>query len=132
MLVIVPTYAGLIGLVFMLLSVRTLLLRRKLKIGIGDGKNIEMLRAMRVHANFAEYVPITLILVVMLEINEASPLLLHALCVSLLAGRILHAFGVRRVDENYTYRVCGMAFTFTSLGFAILANLFISAKSIFV
>lgn len=132
MLVVTPAYAALMGLVFMLLSVRTLLLRRKLKIGIGDGKNLEMLRAMRVHANFAEYVPITLILVVILEINQASPLLLHALCTCLLAGRLLHAFGVRRVNENYKYRVCGMALTFTSLGFAILANLFISATSIFV
>lgn len=58
-----PLYAALLALIFVFLSVRTLRLRRTLQIGIGDGGNTEMLRAMRVHSNFSEYVPISLILI---------------------------------------------------------------------
>ena len=52
---ILPFYAALLGLLFFYLSIRTIGLRRKLKIGVGAKDNEEMLRAMRVHANFAEY-----------------------------------------------------------------------------
>ena len=72
-----------------------------------------MLRAMRVHSNFAEYAPFTLFMIYLVEINGASPLLVHALGVSLLIGRLSHAFGVSRHNEQYQYRVAGMALTFT-------------------
>jgi uncharacterized membrane protein YecN with MAPEG domain len=45
------------------LSVRTVRMRRHLKIAIGDAGNHAMLRAMRVHSNSAEYVPLTLLLI---------------------------------------------------------------------
>jgi uncharacterized membrane protein YecN with MAPEG domain len=36
-------------------------------IAIGDAGNPEMLRAMRVHSNFAEYVPLSLLLIYFVE-----------------------------------------------------------------
>jgi uncharacterized protein len=110
---VLPLYAALLALLFVLLSIRTLRLRRKLKIGIGDAGNSEMLRAMRVHANFAEYVPISLILIFLIEARGLHPWLVHALGLCLLLGRLLHAFGVSRGRENYSFRVAGMALTFT-------------------
>ena len=59
---IVFLYAALLAVIFVALSVRTLLLRRRLGIAIGDGDDPRMLRAMRAHANFAEYVPFSLLL----------------------------------------------------------------------
>lgn len=59
---ILPLYASILALLFVALSVRTLRLRHRLKIGIGDAGNTQMLRAMRVHSNFAEYVPLSLLL----------------------------------------------------------------------
>ena len=50
-------YSALLALLFCALSLRTLLLRRKLRVAVGDAGNLQLLRAMRVHANFAEYVP---------------------------------------------------------------------------
>ncbi len=44
-----PFYAALLGLLFFALSVRTLRLRRKLRIDMGDGGNEQLLRAVRVH-----------------------------------------------------------------------------------
>jgi uncharacterized membrane protein YecN with MAPEG domain len=75
-----------------------------------------MTRAMRVHANFAEYVPIALLGILLVELQGNSDVLVHLLCVLLLVGRVSHAFGVSRISEDFRYRVFGMAMTFTTLG----------------
>lgn len=110
-----PLYAALLALLFVALSIRTLRLRRRLRIGIGDAGNEHMLRAMRVHSNFAEYVPLTLFLIYLAEVQGAHALFIHALGLCLLAGRLSHAYGVSQANENYTFRVVGMSMTFTSL-----------------
>ena len=112
---ITPIYASLLAFIFVLLSVRTLRLRRQLKIGIGTGENKQMLRAMRVHANFCEYAPLALLLSLMIELIKGPALLIHFVCICLLVGRILHAYGVSQLSENYKFRVLGMALTFTSI-----------------
>ena len=112
---ITPLYAAIIALLFVLLSVRTLLLRRKLKVAIGHGDQPRLERATRAHANFAEYVPIALLLIYFLEVSSVSGPLIHILCVLLLVGRISHAYGVSQVEEDYRYRVFGMALTFTAI-----------------
>ena len=112
---ILPLYAALLALLFVVLSVRTLLLRKNLQIGIGDAGNKQMQRAMRVHANFAEYVPLALLLLFLLEETGAPIWLLHALGSSLLLGRLLHAYGVSQQKEDLRFRVSGMALTFTTL-----------------
>jgi uncharacterized membrane protein YecN with MAPEG domain len=112
---VTPLYAAIFGLLFFALSVRTLRLRSRLKIGVGDAGNPEMLRAMRVHANFAEYVPFSLLLIFMLEAEGARAVLVHALCAVLLVGRLVHAYGVSKLKEDYRFRVFGMASTFTAL-----------------
>lgn len=118
---ITPFYAAILALLFFVLAVRTVLLRRRFRIAIGDAGNNEMLRAMRVHANFAEYVPITLLLIFMLELQGVRPVFVHVLCICLLLGRFSHAYGVSRISENYRYRVFGMSMTFTALvGSAVL------------
>jgi len=112
---VLAPYAAIFALFFVALSVRTLRLRRSLRIAIGDSGNERMLRAMRVHSNFAEYVPFSLFLIFLVETRGGHPLLVHALCLLLLVGRLSHAFGVSRVNEIYGYRVSGMALTFTTL-----------------
>ncbi len=112
---VTPLYAAVLALMFVALSVRTLRLRRKLRIAVGDKGDEQMLRAMRVHANFAEYVPLSLLLIYMFEVRSGTSVLIHALCVCLIVGRFSHAYGVSRVDEDYRYRVFGMSMTFTAL-----------------
>jgi uncharacterized membrane protein YecN with MAPEG domain len=104
-------YAALLGLLFVLLSIRTLLLRRTLRIAIGDAGNESMLRAMRVHGNFAEYVPLSLLLIYLVEVTGASPLYVHVLGAAVIAGRVSHALGVSRLKENYAFRIAGMTLT---------------------
>jgi uncharacterized membrane protein YecN with MAPEG domain len=112
---VTPVYAALLGLLFFVLSVRTLRLRRKLRIAIGDAGNQQLLRAMRVHSNFAEYVPLTLLLVFLVESGGAHSALVHALCLCLLLGRLAHGYGVGKIAEDFRYRIFGMAMTFTAL-----------------
>ncbi len=108
---ITPLYAALIALIFVVLSVRILLLRRRRGIAIGTGEDQKLTRAMRVHSNFAEYVPLALILFYFLEVETDADLWIHVLCVSLIIGRLLHAYGVSQVEENYRFRIAGMILT---------------------
>ena len=119
---IVPTYAAILGLLFVALSVRTFRLRRSLRVIVGDGGNPVMLRAMRVHANFAEYVPIGLLLIALAETQGAPAAGVHLACATLLVGRVAHAVGVGRVDEDFRFRVFGMGAT---LGVIVLASLYL-------
>ena len=114
-MLITPFYAAFLGLGFVTLSVLTLRLRRKLKIPLGDGGNNQLLRAIRVHSNFAEYVPLSIILIFMVEQQNAPHFLIHLLGSFLLIGRVSHAWGVSQNIENYNFRIFGMAMTFTSL-----------------
>nr|WP_267874198.1 MAPEG family protein [Telluria aromaticivorans] len=103
-----------LALFFFVLSVRTLRYRRRLHIPVGDGGNTAMLRAMRVHGNFAEYTPIGLLLIAACEFSGAPDLLVHGLGILLLVSRLIHAFGLSKEAEVFTFRVTGMALTFTS------------------
>jgi uncharacterized membrane protein YecN with MAPEG domain len=123
---VVFLYAALLALLFVALSTRTLLMRRRLQIAIGDAGNQGMLRAMRVHSNFAEYVPLSLLLLFLVEASGANPLFLHALGASILAGRISHAFGVSQIKEQYAFRVLGMALTLTPIIIAAVRLLLVS------
>jgi uncharacterized membrane protein YecN with MAPEG domain len=107
-------YAAILGLGFVTLSVLTLRLRRKFKIPLGDGGNKQLLRAIRVHSNFAEYVPFSVMLIFMVESQNAPSFLIHLLGICLLMGRLSHAWGVSQNTENYKFRVFGMAMTFTT------------------
>ena len=120
---VVPVYAALCGLLLILLSVRVIRQRRRSKVALGDAGKPEMQRAMRVQANFSEYAPLALLLLALAELQGLDPLILHGLGLSLLLGRLLHAFGVAREPENFGFRVAGMVLTFAAIGAASLANL---------
>jgi uncharacterized membrane protein YecN with MAPEG domain len=112
---ILPIYAALFAIFFIVLSIRTIRQRRSLKIGLGDAGNKDMQRAMRVHANFAEYVPLSLLMIYLVEQSGVYAWFVHALCSGLLVGRLSHAYGVSQVRENFKFRVTGMSLTFATL-----------------
>lgn len=112
---ITPFYAAILGLLFVVLSFRTIKSRRAQKVAVGHGDDKQLLRAIRVHGNFAEYVPFALLLIYMLEQKGSHELLIHALCLLLLLGRSLHAYGVGQLKENFRFRVLGMMMTFAAI-----------------
>lgn len=125
---IVPTYAALLAFFFVGLSVRVLRLRRRLGIPIGHDGDATLLRAVRVQANFAEYVPFALLLAAFVETAHGSPRFVHALCAALLLGRVVHALGVSRSAERLAYRVVGMALTFVPIGLGAGSLLWIALR----
>jgi len=106
-----PVYAAILAVIFVALSFRTLLLRRARGIPIGAAEDPVLARAARAHANFAEYVPFALLLLYLLETRTNIGMGLHVLGVSLIVGRLAHAYGVSQVDEDYRFRVFGMVIT---------------------
>jgi uncharacterized membrane protein YecN with MAPEG domain len=86
---------GLLGLVLLLLSGYVIAGRVKFKIDIGDGGNPQMLQRIRAQANFVEYVPLALILLILVETAKIGPgWLPAAMAVALVVGRLWHAQGL--------------------------------------
>ena len=110
-----PIYAASFAILLVVLSVRVIVLRRRSGVAVGDGGQAALTRAVRAQANFAEYVPLALLLMLFIELGGVSDWLLHLYGLVLAAGRISHAFGISGVAENFRFRVFGMAATFTVL-----------------
>lgn len=118
-----PIYAGMLGLIYIYLSFRVVDRRRSLQLALGDGGDTEMLRRQRVHGNFAEYVPLVLILILMCELQGAPVLLVHALGLAFTIGRISHAYGVSQRKENLIFRMSGMILTFATLAISAVTGI---------
>jgi uncharacterized protein len=91
---VVPFYAGLAGLLLFILSFRVTLIRRSSGVGIGDGGDATLTRAIRAQANFVEYTPIALLLILLLELAGSSHALLHILGLALIVARLAHGYGL--------------------------------------
>lgn len=126
---ITSIYTALLALLFVGVSVRILLLRRSLKISIGDGGDYRMIRAMRVHSNFAEYVPFGILLLYLAETQGAPSVVVHGVGLCLLIGRLFHVYGVSQENEQFQYRVLGISITFTALIASASFLLFVAVRN---
>jgi uncharacterized membrane protein YecN with MAPEG domain len=102
-------YAGILGVISIAVAFPAGRLRGQLGVAIGDGGNRDLLLAMRRHANFVEYVPIALILLVLLELNGVSKIAIHSLGAALVLARICHAFGIKAENIKSAGRAIGAA-----------------------
>jgi uncharacterized membrane protein YecN with MAPEG domain len=110
---VVPGYAATFALIFVGLSFRVANTRRTMRIGLGTGGNVTLERRVRVQGNFAEYVPFALILLAFVEMQGSAKWLVHALCLTLLAARVAHAYGVVQEPETIPIRASAMVVTFS-------------------
>jgi uncharacterized membrane protein YecN with MAPEG domain len=117
---VIPIYAALLALLFLLLSVLVIARRRRLSIGFGAGADETLVRLVRIHANFAEYVPFTVLLLALAEARGASAFWLNLGGIALIAGRLAHALGLARAETDGVGRVVGMSLSQASLMLAIL------------
>lgn len=121
---ITALYALPLCVLYFTLSYRVIGIRKRLRVALGDGGDSALQRAIRAHGNFAEYVPLALIVIALAEINGATPWLVHLLGLALLVGRCSHAWGVSQTAENFRFRVFGMLSTFAVMvGGAVVAVL---------
>jgi uncharacterized membrane protein YecN with MAPEG domain len=115
--VVTPLYAAFLGLLLLVLAWNVVKQRRIHKVGLGDGGIPALSRAIRVHANFVEYVPLTLVLVLLVELQlqGAHLWVAHGLGGALLLGRVLHAIGLNGSAGTSFGRMWGTLLTWLAL-----------------
>lgn len=123
---ITALYAAPLALMLVWLSVNVVKARKAAHVALGDGGHPGLLRAIRAHGNFVEYVPMALVLIGLAEAGHAPAILLHVLGCALLAGRIIHAFGIRQSKENLRLRVISMSLTFAVLAVGAATNVWVA------
>ena len=120
-------YASLLAVLFIVLAVRVIGWRRAQRVELGHAEDPQLLRRMRVHANFAEYAPFGLLLMALAESMTPPRPLLHLIGILLVIGRLIHAYGLSQTPQILRYRVWGMILTLTALGIAALLCFSLSA-----
>ena len=114
-MVVTPLYAGILALWLVVLSLRVVARRRSARASLGDGGDVALQRAIRAQANFAEYVPLALLLMLILEMSRFSIYLIHALGIVLVIARLLHGYAMGFTAEFRFGRFWGIAMTFAIL-----------------
>ncbi|NNG04103.1 MAG: hypothetical protein HKM95_08375 [Inquilinus sp.] len=87
---ITSLYAAVFGLLLIPITIAVGMRRMKTRIAFLGGDDEILLRRMRSHANFVEYVPLALVLMALAEMNGASAGFMHAAGATLLVSRIVH------------------------------------------
>ena len=118
---ITALYAAALTLLYLGLCSRIVRLRVKYKVNLGDGGQPELLRAIRVQANFVEYVPLALILIALLEAAGTRGWLVHLFGMALFVGRAAHAFGLSTNEGRSPGRGIGMVLTWAVMLAAAIA-----------
>jgi uncharacterized membrane protein YecN with MAPEG domain len=112
---ITALHAGLLLVLFLVLTARVLRARFRTQIVLGTAGDRRLERAARVHANFAEYVPIFLVALLAAELCGAPDWALHGAGAAMLAGRVAHAAGMSADPDIVPLRAGGMLLTLGAL-----------------
>ena len=88
-----PIYILLNILLVIGLAYRITFLRRRFKIGLGDGDKKPLRLAIASHANAIENTPLALLVMILVELNAGIPLVLHISGIVFTAARLWHAWG---------------------------------------
>lgn len=123
---ITAIYAALSALMLVALGGLVVRARWATRTPLGTGTDPRMERAVRVHGNFVEYVPLALLLMLVAELNGWPAPALHAAGIALLASRLLHAWGLSRRSTRSFGRFWGTAgtwLTLVALALALLVDL---------
>ena len=117
-------YAALCGLLAVFMAIRVSVTRGKQKVDLGDGGKEIMLRAIRVHGNAMEYIPISLILLFFLELQGSAHWFLHVCGIALLVSRLAHMQGLMQGSGLTPGRLVGAGLGWALIVVMSLDNLF--------
>lgn len=103
--------AAICGLLILVLAFRVSLLRMRHRIALGDGGVEALSRAIRVHANTVEFVPIFVLLCLCYELYAGANAVLAGLAGVFVVARLAFAVGLslapvhplRRIGAGLTY-----------------------------
>lgn len=108
---ITPLLAAIFGVMYIILSFGVIRFRFRNQVSLGDGGYSDLKKAIRIHGNFAEYVPFTLLLLYLLEYLSLSGSLVFGLGIALLISRVAHYIGMKN-HSFFRFRQFGMIGTF--------------------
>jgi uncharacterized membrane protein YecN with MAPEG domain len=111
---VTPLYAGILAVWFLVLSWRVVRLRTR-GMAFGDNGDVNVMCVIRAQANFAEYVPLALLMMGFLEVTRFSIYLLHTLGLTLLVARLFHGTALSFGWQRRSGRVAGATLTFIVL-----------------
>lgn len=122
-------YSGVLGLIYLFLAAYVIRQRWKKLTGLGHGTDPKcpLFRAVRIHANFSEFVPLILLFLTLDEMTGRDAWVTHALGASLVVGRISHFIGIRGSDKVSIGRSLGVLLTYLPL---LLLSLFLIIKGV--
>ncbi|TNE63241.1 MAG: hypothetical protein EP335_10245 [Alphaproteobacteria bacterium] len=104
--------AAFIGFLFVGLGLHVGRMRGVAKTSLGMGEDPRLFRAIRAHANLAEWAPMVLILMAATESLGASRLEMLVLGISFFVARVLHAWGIFiEKDRPTPFRAIGALVT---------------------
>ncbi|MGI9130316.1 MAG: MAPEG family protein [Candidatus Methylopumilus sp.] len=115
MLKITAIYAAILTFVYVKLTLNVINLRRQNQVSLGDGGREDLQQAIRSHGNFAEYVPLGLILLACLEANHIHWTIVLLLGGVFTVGRLYYAKAFLEATHNIELRVKGMKYTLWGL-----------------
>src|SRR5689334_24887968 len=119
-------YLAILALIFLVLGLQVSRLRRGNRVLFGDGDNRELRSAIRAHANFAEYVPIIVLMIAILEMAGMPAGQVHWLMGVLLLSRLLHPLGMYVGPRTWQFQVCrvgGITLTLFVMVSAVISGL---------
>jgi uncharacterized protein len=102
---ITAAYLAVLSLLYAVLAIEVVRLRRKNLARFGDADNAQLRSAIRAHAHFAEYVPTIALMAMALEMSGLPAASIHGLMGTLLVGRLLHPFGMYAKSGSLAFRV---------------------------
>jgi uncharacterized membrane protein YecN with MAPEG domain len=120
--------AAVLGLIFAVLSAQVVAGRFTGKVLLGAGAEDtanKLFIAVRCQANFAEYVPLALLLIGLIELRTGATLLVQGLAAALVIARIMHPLGMRIARPN-PFRAGGFILTVTVLAVASVRALLVA------
>jgi uncharacterized membrane protein YecN with MAPEG domain len=121
-------YLAVLALVYAVLSMQVVRLRQKNLAAFSDGGNLQLRSAIRAHAHFAEYVPITVLMVAMLEMSGGSTLRIHLLMGALVVGRLFHPLGMYAAPNTLQFRVGRIGGMMITIGLLVTCALLILSR----
>ncbi len=114
-------YAAILAALMIWLSIQVIKQRRKAQVKYADGGVDALTIARSAQGNAVDYIPVTLILMAMVEYNGASLWMIHACGIVFVLGRILHAKGI--LADRLKGRISGMKMTFLVMAVLIVLNI---------
>lgn len=106
-------YVGIMALMYVALTVNVIRQRWVARRGIGceDDQKSPLFRAIRVHGNFAEFVPFILLMMALDEMTARLPMMVHIFGITLIFARVCHYLGITKTHLTSWQRAISVLLT---------------------